>query len=161
MSDRPPRAQVLARDHGVCALCGLDTELLGRVLAHLVDLWEQEPQPRPRHVVPPFAPESGTWCRPLARPRWDHDVLAALGFNQPTQALWECDHVLPVAERPAGEPPPGVEGYRTLCQPCHRAQTAALLRRLAGRQRCPRCGRPRRRSRLTRRPCTCAGRRRR
>lgn len=40
--------------------------------------------------------------------------------------LWEADHIVPVVEGGGGC---GLEGYRTLCVPCHKTHTAALARR--------------------------------
>lgn len=42
--------------------------------------------------------------------------------------LWQADHIVPVVE---GGGLCGLEGYRTLCTACHRAETAALARRRA------------------------------
>jgi hypothetical protein len=41
--------------------------------------------------------------------------------------LWQGDHILPVAE---GGGEATLEGYRTLCTPCHEAETQDLHRRL-------------------------------
>jgi 5-methylcytosine-specific restriction protein A len=43
------------------------------------------------------------------------------------QQFWEADHIVPVAEGGGGC---GLEGYRTLCIPCHRLVTKALMMRL-------------------------------
>jgi 5-methylcytosine-specific restriction endonuclease McrA len=48
--------------------------------------------------------------------------------------LWEADHVVPVVEGGGLAPP---EGYRILCVPCHRAETAALAGRRAEARRPP------------------------
>jgi hypothetical protein len=41
--------------------------------------------------------------------------------------LWQADHQVPVAE---GGGQCGLENFRTLCVPCHNAETAALRGRL-------------------------------
>lgn len=40
---------------------------------------------------------------------------------------WDVDHILPVSEGGGGC---GIEGLRTLCRACHRAETAALRKRM-------------------------------
>lgn len=42
--------------------------------------------------------------------------------------IWEMDHILPVSE---GGGECGLDGLRTLCQPCHKRATAALAARRA------------------------------
>jgi len=39
---------------------------------------------------------------------------------------WEADHVIPVIE---GGGSCGLEGFRTLCRPCHKIETTALAKR--------------------------------
>lgn len=151
------RHYVWARDAGVCAGCGLDTGLLARVLWWL-DRKQQELEGRdysPQAEPPPdwFGPVSYHVAR--RRRRWSRDVCQAVGLD-PDRSLWEADHIIPVAERPASDPPCGLEGFRTLCQPCHLGETRELRQRLAKRQRCPTCGRRRKRpTRLTKRLCMC------
>jgi len=45
-----------------------------------------------------------------------------------TGDLWQADHIVPVAE---GGGECGIDNLRTLCTACHRAETAALRKRLA------------------------------
>ena len=45
---------------------------------------------------------------------------------------WDADHIVPVIE---GGGLCGLDGYRTLCRPCHRGVTAELRGRLALRRR--------------------------
>lgn len=52
-------------------------------------------------------------------------VLRARGFN-PHGHRWEADHIVPVSE---GGGECGLENYRTLCIPCHRAATKQLHQR--------------------------------
>jgi 5-methylcytosine-specific restriction protein A len=44
--------------------------------------------------------------------------------------LWQADHIVPVVE---GGGACGLDNYRTLCTACHKAETAALRARMAGR----------------------------
>jgi hypothetical protein len=43
-------------------------------------------------------------------------------------SLWEADHIVPVSE---GGGQCGLDNYRTLCVPCHKAETARLKREQA------------------------------
>lgn len=45
---------------------------------------------------------------------------------------WEMDHIVPVAE---GGGLCGLDGYRTLCVPCHKIESAKLAARLAERRK--------------------------
>lgn len=119
------------RDRGLCALCGLDAGLLGRVLERLRAWANEEPEEGDRH-------------RALQGAR---RILAELGWSQTGAAasapwvvswrsrrvwasgapLWEADHARPLAEGGAF----GLANVRTCCVPCHRRETAALAGRLA------------------------------
>lgn len=54
------------------------------------------------------------------------DALRARGYLWWTAHLWEADHIVPVIE---GGGECGLENYRTLCIPCHRAATKQLHQR--------------------------------
>lgn len=111
----------------------------------------------PRGALPSLKNESGTrlcgWCRePLTgrRTSWCSDACADefwIRFSSSavlprvrrrdrgrcalcgaTDGAWEADHIMPVVE---GGGCCGLDGYRTLCVPCHRDQTAALAARRA------------------------------
>jgi 5-methylcytosine-specific restriction endonuclease McrA len=64
----------------------------------------------------------------------DKGVCAFCGDIAPGKAgaYWQADHTTPVAE---GGGLCGLEGYRTLCTPCHKRETAALAKRRAGRHK--------------------------
>lgn len=55
------------------------------------------------------------------------EAMKARGFHDPYGHLWEADHIVPVVE---GGGECGLDGYRTLCIPCHKAATKALHQRL-------------------------------
>ena len=44
------------------------------------------------------------------------------------RGAWDADHIVPVVEGGGGC---GLDGYRTLCKVCHKAETSALVRRRA------------------------------
>ncbi|MEP6768507.1 MAG: HNH endonuclease [Acidobacteriota bacterium] len=113
------RDRVFERDRGVCARCGLDTQALKRKLAGM----------RRRNPVP----ESLDAARRLSS---GFERAVTLRARRPwiaiRRALWEADHVVPVVEGGGGC---GLENLRTLCIPCHRAQTRDLARRRAAARR--------------------------
>ena len=130
------RAAVLARDGGVCALCGCDTEALRRAYhaakaeahavhaGHLGRLCAAERQGVPEGVLAQVR-----WRAMDAlsgRIRGIESRLMALGYC-PGHPLWQADHVIPVAEGGGGC---GLDGLRTLCHPCHVRESTALRRRL-------------------------------
>lgn len=106
------RRAVEDRDHGVCALCGLDTDALHAAYRYALVRWSKD-------VHPPT-------------------LLKALGFV-PSKSLWEADHTVPVVEgggvRVGMTREEVLAGLRTLCCPCHRRETAALAGRRAARRR--------------------------
>ena len=128
----PPfaRLKVGQRDHGVCALCGVDTRRqqgayhrLGRAV-----LRRAGREPFRGRGYSEWRPHA--WMGPEVGPVRE---LAMQKYGIPYGRLetdwWDCDHILPVVE---GGGACGLEGLRTLCIPCHQAETAALRARLAG-----------------------------
>ena len=65
-------------------------------------------------------------CFKLRRLRWENRSA------WDAMPKWHADHIIPVAE---GGGLCGVEGYRTLCVPCHKKESALLAARLAGKRR--------------------------
>lgn len=99
------RRLVLARDLGICALCGEDCEALGETVRSLK-----------RHAGIKF---------------W-YGVSMMFGLPWDCGSLWQADHIVPVAE---GGLEMGLDNLRTLCLWCHRGETAKLARRLAERRK--------------------------
>lgn len=115
------RQKVHARDRGVCAKCGLDTDelrRLARLAARKLARW------RRRHR----APGNGSWIGsvPLNTPQHGRVTVWL------DRTLWEADHIVPVAE---GGGACGLDNYRTLCIWCHPRETGQLRRRLNRRKR--------------------------
>lgn len=75
------------------------------------------------------------WMRNLVRRR-DKGICAICGINTYEHrgflGRWEMDHIIPVAE---GGGLCGLDGYRTLCPPCHGKESGALRKRLNERKR--------------------------
>lgn len=103
------RHELRKRDRGVCAECGLNTSEIDALRSRALALRWKEPETR--EIVLAIVQR-----------------LDSL-YGDPT---WEADHIVPVAEGGGGC---GLDGYRTLCVACHRAETAALAKRLAAARR--------------------------
>lgn len=122
------RALVLARDRGVCALCGLDTKALAAMGSAVRGRWGRTETSEHgrwnygRTVFHPF-----TVFHDTGLDAWRAGLPPGFGHVDPHQALWQADHIVPVAEGGGGC---GLDGYRTLCLPCHHRVTGELRRRL-------------------------------
>lgn len=116
------RRAVEARDHGVCAACGRDTEALRQ------------------------SARGGDGCRFRYYPAAPDDSLRACGCASCLRAVelraegwprdadrswWEADHIVAVIEGGG----PELSNLRTLCVPCHKRETAALAKRRADARR--------------------------
>lgn len=112
------RQRVEGRDQGVCAACGLDTGLLRR-------MWRRACRP------------SGNWTpngrhhSSLDEKEAVRDYLRSIGFRDPVRSFWDADHIQPVCEGGLND----MANLRTLCVPCHRAETKRLSARRAARRK--------------------------
>jgi 5-methylcytosine-specific restriction enzyme A len=102
------RRAVYERDNGVCALCATDT------VANREGFRKRK-----------YSPAGSTAWK-------EKEVLAEYGMTSESGHWWEADHIIPVIE---GGGECGLEGYRTLCIPCHRKATKELRARIARRRR--------------------------
>lgn len=125
------RKLVFARDHGVCACCGLDTEAL--LAAYRAAKAQVMGAHGSRMAVINRGDRASAMSRAIESAQRERaelkavdDRLRRLGFG-PGQALWQAHHDKAVAEGGGGC---GLEGYRSLCTPCHEAETSALRARL-------------------------------
>lgn len=92
------------RDHGVCRACGADCRAQRQAVAYARGIALRHPRALPW----------GDWL--MFRRLVGH---------------WEAHHIVAVVE---GGGLCGLEGYATLCRPCHGRETAALRRRLSERK---------------------------
>lgn len=137
------RRAVYARDRGMCAICGLDTDqvqielrAISRVLGGadatelnaLLPLVTRElARFAPYHVrLVPYTLSEFSYHRNRTEVKIHH--CWKLSYT----SLWEADHIIPVVE---GGGSSGLENLRTLCKPCHRLETAKLRKRLARQRR--------------------------
>jgi 5-methylcytosine-specific restriction protein A len=122
---QPPYARecVAARDHGVCAVCGLDTERLVRENKAAYQEFRENYWRDNRF---------GQWYEFNQASRfWLEQVSGRKGWPKGTtlhSALWHMDHIQPVVE---GGGSCGLDNLRTLCLPCHLDVTRELRGRLA------------------------------
>jgi 5-methylcytosine-specific restriction endonuclease McrA len=101
---------VFARDHGVCASCGIDTEALRTAL---ISLWRIDSR----------AAHANAWIHGFGN---TFRSVRVGRYGPRPMSLWQADHIRPVVE---GGGECGLENYRTLCLPCHHRATAELMRR--------------------------------
>lgn len=96
------RGRVQKRDRGVCAACGLDTEILMRVMRRA-------------------GGRNGCWAWFL------RDIWRQLDFGLNQRALWEMDHILERARGGTND----LANLQTLCVPCHKDKTSRFSRERA------------------------------
>lgn len=111
------RQRVYQRDRGVCALCGIDSALLGKALQAEWRRLKLAATDQQRKARAEFRREH----------RWF--------FSRRT--YWDADHIVPVVE---GGGECSLANIRTLCVPCHQRVTKDLTRRRASRRRQERRG---------------------
>ncbi len=100
------RAKVFKRDKGVCAICGLDCVAAQRLACDADSRLNWTERQEFGHLVLPPGFRASF-------PRWH------------SRDWWDADHIVPVV-RGGGQC--GLDGYRTLCCPCHKRETAKLAR---------------------------------
>lgn len=138
------RIKVRERDKGVCAECGFDTDGARARLRHL---WlascdgdrAGQPAARVRALRRKVgAARAAAILDRLSRiasyshRRFAEELRRAGHRPSMSKSWWEADHIVPVAE---GGGQCGLDGFRTLCIPCHLKATAALRTRLAARRK--------------------------
>lgn len=102
------RVVIHERDHGVCALCGLDTDALKNEYAGWLEANKRGPE---------WNTKKDEWLKA-------HGIPWGRAYGD----WWDADHITPVIE---GGGECGLENYRTLCIPCHQKVTRELRGRMA------------------------------
>lgn len=109
---------VKRRDRGVCFNCDRDCLAMERLLHGL--------RTRGGSFGNSFGWSKEVW-RPIAEELKRH--WGAIGFDvRGWTRLWQADHIIPVCQGGGLCDP---SGYRTLCIPCHKAESAWLARERA------------------------------
>lgn len=125
------RKALEARDGAVCAACGTDTKEFKAMISRLRAL-------RRDYDLCSLASWLGQRIKSNAKiwNPWKYAVCRCFFCVAIREAeslsRWEADHITPVVE---GGGLCGPEGYRTLCVPCHRTETAKLAARRASERR--------------------------
>lgn len=123
------RSKLLERDHGVCAVCGTDTERLAQMLR-----WARYGLRMMRcEAYAWYGPTRHAWALKTLEHRWPW-----LKRVRGRVSLWDADHIHPVV---LGGGQSGLDNLRTLCIGCHKAETKALAGRRA-KDRKESCGTP-------------------
>jgi 5-methylcytosine-specific restriction protein A len=123
------RKLVMERDNGVCSMCGTDTLAMRsrfreayHEISRYVGWWARTLQ---SEVIKTMPPDNRSWHGAYMEARrrcgadaWQEELLAPYASRD-----WQADHILPVC---MGGGQCGLEGYRTLCTPCHKQVTRKL-----------------------------------
>ncbi len=124
------RHRTFERDKGVCAKCGLDTELLKWILHALSggDIKARDGHYysinyHGRTDTPIFHGYDMQWKPEDAK--WLLEIIGAERGGQ--RQYWDADHILPISE---GGGCCGLDNIQTLCIGCHKEETRELHRRL-------------------------------
>jgi 5-methylcytosine-specific restriction endonuclease McrA len=122
------RRLVFNRDHGVCAICGLDTE---RLRKELRDLLYADRNHRGERLNSYRKPSANRYELLLETPFTRRLDLCRMPWRLRLlcNSFWEMDHIIPVIE---GGGCCGLSGLRTLCWRCHARETRYLKGRRAG-----------------------------
>ncbi len=127
------RFRVEARDKGVCALCNVDTVKLKAEWATAILAYDDAVHAGYSEAYRKKWLFNRHWTTVLRVLCTDPKCpRPPVGFPAEDRRWWEADHVIPVIEGGGGC---DHSGYRTLCIPCHRSETAALAARRATKRR--------------------------
>lgn len=135
------RGLLKKRDHGVCALCGMDTLAVKARIERA--LRETEPARKAisgwgenfiaKEVLTPMVRR---WCRLLSfinRHKVANKYSGRSWYEDyRVRSLWDADHILQVKE---GGGECGLDNYRTLCLWCHKRATALYAKERAERRK--------------------------
>jgi 5-methylcytosine-specific restriction enzyme A len=123
---RAQRQAVLDRDHGICAICGRDCIAIEERLTAI------------RSEAYRYGSDSKVKLEAWTRARRIHGWRVLLGLGT-EGSLWQADHIKPVVEGGGPEAHQTREeilaNLRTVCIPCHKAETRALAARRAAERR--------------------------
>jgi 5-methylcytosine-specific restriction endonuclease McrA len=125
------RTKCLARDQGICALCGLDCGELERRLTHIA-LTKRSLYKVPKHLVENLIADMNAEVKGVLHLHpWIAAHIGTWNEGWPTRSFWEADHKIPVVRGGWSE----LSNVRTLCIPCHKAETKKLAGQRAASRR--------------------------
>ena len=127
------RGLVLNRDHGICAVCGVDADsarrdVNNRMCGQVGDLAYREERKRLDAI---------SYADTMKNHRAAEEARSKAAFQgyEKFQGLrlrrtwWEADHIIPVVEGGGGAQT--LDAYQTLCVPCHKIKTSEMVSRRA------------------------------
>ena len=112
------RRLVWKRDRGVCQACRLNTDVVAAALRR--GHYGVDEAIERQRFLRCWAAATGLLGGRLQR-AYDNSGSAVVLIGFSSKALWQADHILPVAE---GGGACGLEGLQTLCTVCHNRKTA-------------------------------------
>lgn len=118
------RSLVWDRDLGVCSLCHVETKPFKKLLTTI----ERER----RKLIEIYEHKRSKEYDQLLRMIIDARDNVRVSMQGKYEDQWHADHILPVVE---GGGLCGLEGYRTLCLPCHKKVTKELRQRLSKKEK--------------------------
>jgi 5-methylcytosine-specific restriction protein A len=115
------RIKVLARDKGICSMCGVDAERINRIAKKLLNVMYWNSERRTNYF--------NRYNAVAEKYPWALDKIKSPAYYawSKVRSTWQADHIIPVAE---GGGECGLENYRTLCTQCHKKVTKELHERL-------------------------------
>jgi 5-methylcytosine-specific restriction protein A len=126
------RAAAYRRDRGVCGLCGCDTEKVKRVMRAAFSAYLETRFGTTKRADSSWRPGMFSMWSAARAADPVFQLFVSLGWTasrlQNDDSLWDADHIVPVVE---GGGETGLENIRSLCLPCHKAETRELARRRA------------------------------
>jgi 5-methylcytosine-specific restriction protein A len=142
------RQQMLKRDKGICALCGVDCVKIQKTVQRLQHLLRCSPPDHGQRKFREGHSYNGQFLRSkydrclAIWQRWRHkritaarnrlERIRAQGWNLDRKTQWDADHILPVIE---GGGLCGLVSMQTLCVPCHKEKTKQHAKDRAQRRR--------------------------
>lgn len=141
------RFHIEMRDRGVCRECGRDTGKLRAKFTKFIDAHVRLHNPgydpikgsdgvirgtktkaKDWDAIRKLSAQFERFVRKLQRDGFTIDPAVPMAhyWANKARSFWEADHRVPVAE---GGGECGLDGYQTLCTPCHKRKTAEQARR--------------------------------
>jgi len=122
------RIKLYERDHGICAICGMDCKALVKKLEKIegsVEYWIRANSHAYENRV--------TGNERLIAKLRELKISIHRYCKRRWYGIWDADHIIPVVE---GGGECGLENYRTLCCRCHKQETAKLATKRAKHEIC-------------------------
>jgi len=124
------RIRLFERDHGVCAICGVDcteqVKRLERLDPEFQKRWDRSCWGRRSYE------ESIEKNAALKKELQGSGISVHRYLHRHRYGIWDADHIVPVVE--GGGEARALDSFRTLCCRCHGQETAKLRKRRASKK---------------------------